>query len=94
MVSWYDAVEYCNKRSIQEGLEPYYNINKDQKDPNNQNVNDPIKWTVTVNEKANGYHLPTEAEWEYAAGGGQASKEYVYSGSNDADEVAYYWRNA
>ncbi|UTL74643.1 formylglycine-generating enzyme family protein [Bacillus halotolerans] len=36
MVSWYDALEYCNKRSIQEGLKPYYNIIKNKKDFNKQ----------------------------------------------------------
>lgn len=94
MVSWYDCVEYCNKRSIKEGLEPYYNIDRNKEDPNNKSDYDDIKWTVAVNEKANGYRLPTEAEWEYAAGGGQRSKSFTYSGSDDADEVAWYWKNA
>ncbi|HEX7055970.1 MAG TPA: SUMF1/EgtB/PvdO family nonheme iron enzyme [Bacilli bacterium] len=94
MVSWYDAVEYCNKRSLKEGLQPYYNIDKENKDPNNKSEYDPIKWTVTVNAGANGYRLPTEAEWEYAASGGQNSKSYTYSGSDKVDEVAWYWRNA
>ncbi|OMD03727.1 SUMF1/EgtB/PvdO family nonheme iron enzyme [Paenibacillus sp. FSL R5-0636] len=94
MVNWYDVIDYCNKRSIKEGLKPYYNIDKNKKDPNNKSDNDTLKWTVTLNAGANGYRLPTEAEWEYAAGGGQLSKSYTYSGSNKADEVAWYWQNA
>lgn len=99
MVSWYDSIEYCNKRSIQEGLQPYYNIDKSKKDPNNKpdpkfGDLDDIKWTVTINPRANGYRLPTEAEWEYAAGGGQLSKNYIYSGSDIVDDVAWFWRNA
>ncbi|GGF92877.1 formylglycine-generating enzyme family protein [Paenibacillus aceti] len=94
MVTWYDAIEYCNQRSVKEGLEPYYNIDQNNQDPNNMSENDNMKWIVTMNEGANGYRLPTEAEWEYAAGGGQLSKSYTYSGSDKADDVAWYWRNA
>jgi formylglycine-generating enzyme required for sulfatase activity len=99
MVNWYDSVEYCNQRSLKEGLKPYYNIDKGKKDPNNKpdprfGDLDETKWTVTVHAGANGYRLPTEAEWEYAAGGGQLSQSYTYSGSNDVDEVAWYWKNS
>jgi len=93
-VNWYDCVEYCNKRSIKEGLKPYYNIDKNKKDPDNTNDIDDIKWTITINAEANGYRLPTEVEWEYAAGGGQMSRSYTYSGGNDVNEVAWYWQNS
>ena len=93
-VSWYDCIGYCNKRSIKEGLRPYYGIEKDRKDPNNTNAVDDLKWTVTIDEQANGYRLPTTVEWEYAAGGGQMSKDYTYSGSNEVDDVAWYWKNS
>ena len=93
MVTWYSCVEYCNKRSLREGLTPYYNISED-KDPNNKMDLDSVKWTVTIDRNANGYRLPTEVEWEYAAGGGQESNSFIYSGSNDIGEVAWYWRNS
>jgi formylglycine-generating enzyme required for sulfatase activity len=93
-VTWYDCIEYCNRRSIKQGLQPYYTIDKAKQDPNNRNPIDDIKWMVTINAGANGYRLPTEAEWEYAASGGQLSKSFTYSGSDDVDEVAWYFKNS
>ncbi|HWC58594.1 MAG TPA: SUMF1/EgtB/PvdO family nonheme iron enzyme [Verrucomicrobiae bacterium] len=93
-VSWYDCVEYCNKRSAKEGLKPYYAIDRNRKDTNNQTVVDAIKWTVMINAGADGYRLPTEAEWEYAASGGQLSKGYTYSGGNDVIRAAWFWQNS
>jgi formylglycine-generating enzyme required for sulfatase activity len=94
MVSWYDAIEYCNKRSEKEGLAPYYSIDRNNKDPENKSEYDDIRWIVSVNVGASGYRLPTETEWVYAASGGLESKNYTFSGSNDEEETTWYFRNA
>jgi len=75
-LDWYDAVEYCNWLSRQQRLTPVYTVDKSRPDPDNTYSDDPKKWVVTRDLKANGYRLPTEAEWEYAAREGGKKVRY------------------
>jgi formylglycine-generating enzyme required for sulfatase activity len=66
-ISWFSAIQYCNMRSLREGLNPCYNTD-----------------TLQCDFQADGYRLPTEAEWEYACRSGGATR---WSCGDDAAQL-------
>ena len=85
-VSWYDVVKWMNAKSEKEGLTPVYQVSGA--------IYKTGESVPSLSSSANGYRLPTEVEWEWAARGGVSSQGYAYSGSNDVRNVAWYASNA
>ena len=99
-VSWWEVLEYCNRLSKKYGLEPVYELSKSSEGilmikESGGKILSPDKANFKNTE---GFRLPTEVEWEWFASGGQKAIEqgtfnYIYSGSNNIDEVAWYYEN-
>jgi formylglycine-generating enzyme required for sulfatase activity len=97
-VSWFNAILYCNLRSMQENLNPCYSYAGYGTDPNawpagwqndqNNHLNFSCNWS------ANGYRLPTEMEWVFAARAGNLAQGTLYSGSDDINTVCWYSGNS
>ena len=100
-VSWWQALEYCNKLSEKYGLEPVYDLSKSEQGILMiKELGGEIVYPDVANFKnTEGFRLPTEVEWEWFARGGQKAIEqgtfdYTYSGSNNINEVAWYYQNS
>lgn len=86
-VNWYDVVKWCNAYSELSGMTPVYTVGGQIYRTGERN-------DVTVDRRANGYRLPTEDEWQVAFRGAKRVKTYTFSGSNNADEVAWHNKNS
>ena len=100
-ITWWQALEYCNKLSEKYGLEPVYDLSKSEQGILMiKELGGEIVYPDVANFKnTEGFRLPTEMEWEWFARGGQVAIEqetfdYTYSGSNSINEVAWYDRNS
>lgn len=94
-ISWYDCIVWCNAYSEKESLPPVYYDNDGNIIRNAKNTS--ICDAAQMRKEKEGYRLPTEVEWEYAARGGDTTAmdwNYLYAGSNKAEEAGWCDQNS
>ncbi len=96
-VDWFDAIEYCNRRSIAENFSPVYSFESFGTNPENWpegwNTEDENHAQIVCDWTKDGYRLPTEMEWMFAARGGTKTLSFNYSGSSEINDVAWFQGN-
>ncbi len=78
-ITFLEAIQFCNKKSKKNGFDECYKITEDK---------------IFLDTTKNGYRLPTTIEWNYLVSGGKYQDHFIYSGSNNIEEVAWYIHNS